>query len=137
MSLTGNIFFATGVLHNTVGILVPELAEPLWRIIADGGIVATEDIHERYAREATLWFQVIGFAAMIQGYYVRHMALEMKKQGLDEEAPVWFGWAVVTLGGVSAYCMPISGFHLAYLQGLRVLWIHYNRHGSKGSKKVV
>ncbi|CAB9514418.1 expressed unknown protein [Seminavis robusta] len=132
MSLTGNIFFATGVLHNTVGILVPELAEPLWRIIADGGIVATEDIHEHYARAATFWFQFAGFAMMMQGYHVRHMALEMKKQGLDEEAPIWFGWAMLALGGVGAYCMPISGFHLVYLQGLRVLWIH---HGSKGSIK--
>ena len=125
MSLTGQLFFATGFLHNTVGMLIPKLAEPLSRILADGGHVAVlDDIHERYASEATFWFQFAGYAMMLQGYYIYHMAKVLKSRGLKEQEaePASLGWAITLIGITGAYCMPVSGFHLVYLQGLRILW---------------
>ena len=151
MSLTGNLLFATGVLHNTVGFLIPELAGPFWRIVADGGLVATPgDINEHYAREATFWFQFAGWAMMMQGYYMRHTALMIRKHQtgtttsrnkpstttIDEEAPTAVGLAMTTMGLVGAYCMPVSGFWLILAQGMRVLWILHSRPELTGGKKV-
>jgi hypothetical protein len=144
MSLTGNLLFATGVLHNAVGFLVPELAGPFWRIVADGGLIATQDINEHYAREATFWFQFAGYAMMMQGYYIHHTASMLKKHkarqlddtSFDEEAPTWLGCALTTIGSVGVYCMPVSGFSLVLAQGLRVLWIHYTHSASMVSKQV-
>jgi Family of unknown function (DUF6463) len=143
MSLTGNLLFATGVLHNVFAFMVPELAAPFWRIVADGGLVATTDIQEHYAREAAFWFHFAGYAMMMQGYYIRYTASLMRKHrnkqldnAIEEEAPTWVGCALTTIGSVGVYCMPVSGFYLMLAQGLRVLWIQYSHNGSMGVKKL-
>jgi Family of unknown function (DUF6463) len=142
MSLTGNLLFATGVLHSGVGFMIPELAEPFWRIVHDGGRIKTLDIHERYARRATFWFQITGCVMMMLGYYIRHIALLLKKhkarqldEALDEEVPTFLGYALTIIGSVGVFCMPTSGFPLVLAQGLRVLWIQYSRNGSIENKK--
>lgn len=132
-------------MHNAVGLfVVKELYQPLLRIIYEGGVVVTPDVNEHYARETTFWFQFAGFAMISQGYYIHHMAGLMKKKfqqnkipttKLDEEAPKWFGYALTATGLVGAFCMPASGFHLAYGQGLRILWIHY-QHSAETTTKT-
>lgn len=136
MSLTGTLFFAAGLIHNIMGIMSTRLREPLLRLIADGGTVVVSDAEERYARENTFWFQFAGVALMIHGLHVRHMALQWKKQcqsssNDDDETlnPSWLAWVVLAAGILGVYCKPVSGFHMIYVLGLRLLWIQYKRVG--------
>lgn len=143
MSLTGTLLFAAGFIHNVMGVMSPRLREPLLRLIADGGTVVVSDKNERYARENTFWFQFAGIALMIHGWHVRHMALQIKEQQQrgrktydDEETnPPWLGWAVLAAGTLGTYCKPVSGFHMIYLQGLRILWIQYKKNGGSSEQK--
>ena len=128
MSLTGTLLFAAGLVHNVLGILSPRLREPLLRLIADGGTVACRDVNERYARENTFWFQFAGIALMVHGCHVRSIALQ--KGVVDDDAtltPKWLGWVMVAAGSLGAYCKPVSGFHMIYVQGIRLLWIQHKR----------
>ena len=139
MSLTGSLLFATGLIHNVMGIMSPRLREPLLRLMADGGtVVVSDNEKERYARENTFWFQFAGVAIMIHGLHVRHLALQAKKErGLEDDEttnPSWLGWAVLGSGLLGTYCKPVSGFHMLYVQGLRLLWIDY-RYKKLESKK--
>ncbi|CAB9526761.1 expressed unknown protein [Seminavis robusta] len=135
MSLTGTLLFATGLIHNVLGIISPRLREPLLRLMADGGTLVVPDVNERHARENTFWFQFAGIALMIHGCHARSLALQLKKQGMeDEAASSWLGWVVLATGAVGAYIKPVSGFHLVYLQGIRLLWIQHTRNGLEQGK---
>ena len=137
MSLTGSLLFAAGLIHNVLGILSPRLREPLLRLVADGGTVCHPNVNERYARENTFWFQFAGIALMVHGGHVYCIAKKQRQEGHgddddDDDAitPRWLGWVMVAAGTLGAYCKPVSGFHMIYAQGLRLLWIQH--HKNKG-----
>lgn len=134
MSLTGSLLFAAGMIHNALGILSPRLREPLLRIVADGGTVCHADVNERYARENTFWFQFAGIALMVHGCHVRSIAKKHAcQEGNDDSdeaiTPKWLGWVMVAAGMLGAYCKPVSGFHMIYAQGVRLLWIQHKNKG--------
>ena len=141
MSLTATLLFGTGLLHNMMGLASPRLREPLWRMVADGGTVVTADTTERYAREDAFWFQFAGIALMIHGWHARHLVRQMQSNNdnddFDDEStsPAWLAWAVLISGTVGAYCKPVSGFHVLYLQGIRLLWIQYYRSSNNNHQK--
>jgi|UniRef100_A0A7S2UI94 hypothetical protein len=117
MSLSSALWTSTGIIHCLIGAAIPELREPLMRVIVEG-TVQTSDMADRYEREATVWFQVAGFLMIFQGYAWKQYIQETRK----EELPRWWGWSLTLLGGVGVKMMPQSGFWLVLAQGLRILY---------------
>lgn len=113
MSLTYKLLTGTGVLHCMVGFCIPELRDPTLRVLSELTVESTS-LPERYAREAGVWFQVGGITMMMLGGLIASSR---------KEAPKWFGWSLVGLGGVGATIMPKSGFWFLLFQGIRIVWI--------------
>jgi len=117
MSLTTswNLFMGTGLIHCCVGLLIPEIRQPLVRI---GTEWTTEvgDMQDRYPRECAFWFHFGGIMMISQGYLLRRYCLETGKR-----SPRWFGWYLTALGALSVSVMPTSGFWLVIGQGLWIL----------------
>lgn len=122
-SRTGTLFSLTGVLHCTIGLLIPELSQPLFRTIADLS-VETSDLTERYARECTVWFQFSGLMMILCGQM-------FTKQLSTPESETFLGWSLVSLGAGLAIIMPVSGAWLILAQGIRVLYLNESPSESK------
>uniref|UniRef100_A0A7S2RC84 Uncharacterized protein n=1 Tax=Eucampia antarctica TaxID=49252 RepID=A0A7S2RC84_9STRA len=117
MSLTsGNLLISTGILHSGVGLLIPELRDPLLRIATER-TTQIADVNDRYGRECSIWFQVAGIMMISQGYLLRNYC-----QATRKKVPQWFGWYLTGMGTVGVIVMPASGFWLILGQGLFILY---------------
>jgi hypothetical protein len=112
---------ATGAIHSAVGLLIPELREPLFRALAElrEGFSSTLEINEHYAREAGFWFQLCGALMIMQGCTMRSYSAELQK-----ECPTWLGWGITFIGAGGCFFMPQSGFWLVLPQGLRIVYLN-------------
>jgi hypothetical protein len=117
MSLTSsNLLVSTGIFHSGVGLIIPELRDPLLRIATEC-TTQIADVNDRYERQCSFWFQVAGIMMTSQGYLLRKYCQATKKK-----APQWFGWYLSGMGTVGVIVMPASGFWLILGQGLFILY---------------
>ncbi len=129
MSLSSKLWTGTGLLHCLGGLAVPELRSPLLRIIQEG-TVEVADIEERYGRGTVVWFHLFGVMITLQGLAWRQYVRETKAQ----ELPNWWGWAVTATGLAIGKLMPVSGWLLVTVQGIRVIWRNYNQKNERKEK---
>lgn len=122
MSLSSNLWSATGIVHCMVGLAIPELRNPLLRVVVEGTVDQTPTMADRYEREAAVWFHVAGVLMLLQGWAWKQYVIETKR----EELPSWWGWSLTIMGALGAKIMPASGFWLVLAQGVRVV---YNTSG--------
>jgi len=120
-----NTLFATGVIHCSAGLLIPELRAPTTRFVKEWK-VAVPDTQEHYQREAAFWFQFAGFAMVTQAYLLKQYNAETKK-----DTPTWFGGYLTVLGLAGVSLMPASGFWLILAQGM---WVLVGSKAGKGKK---
>ena len=117
MSLTSsNLLISTGILHSGIGLLIPELRVPLLRIVTER-TTQIADVHDKFERECSFWFQVAGIMMISQGYLLRNYC-----QATRKKAPQWFGWYLTGMGTVGVIVMPASGFWLILGQGMLILY---------------
>ena len=138
MSLSSNLWSATGLFHCLVGFAVPELRDPLLHILREGSVTVHDKltIEERYAREAAVWFQFFGVMVVLQGLawkqYVHETttptATTTTTNKHTRELPSWWGWSVTALGIAFGKLMPQSGWPLILLQGVRIVWRNRNQN---------
>merc|ERR1712232_768555 len=133
MSLSSNLWSGTGLFHCVVGLVVPELRDPLLRIIKDGTVEVDALVHkeDRYEREAAIWFQLFGVLVVLQGLAWKQYARETKKH----ELPSWWGWSVTALGIAFGKIMPQSAWSLVLVQGLRIVWRNRNNKKLEGKQE--
>ena len=130
LTISGNLFMATGVLHCAVGLLIEEIRTPLLRIVREGTVEVTSSLSDQYERECAFWFEFGGIMMMAQGYLLRQYCLETQKL-----PPQWFGGFLTFVSGLGVMVMPKSGFWLALGQGLYILWSgRSDNRTKKGSK---
>ena len=122
MSLSSKLWSGTGLFHCMVGLAVPELREPLLRIVREG-TVQVVNMEERYARVAAMWFQLFGVLVVLQGLAWKQYVQETNAQ----ELPSWWGWSVTALGIAFGKIMPESGWSLLLAQGIRIVWRNRNQ----------
>lgn len=117
---SGSLLVATGTIHCLFGVLVPELRDPLLRMVQSGSVVPTvvDDMTERYARECTFWFQIGGMFMITQGLLIRSYMIDAQK----DEAPTWFGWTLLVLSAGSCFVMPESGWWIAVATSAHILY---------------
>jgi Family of unknown function (DUF6463) len=125
---TGNLLIGTGTIHCAFGWMVPELRIPLIRSIQELSVVVP-DINDHYSRECCFWFQIGGIMMIIQGLYIRSTTTTSHNNNNNvnpnppQLPPSWFGWTLCGLGLSGIILMPVSGFWLILLQGIRlVVW---------------
>lgn len=133
MSLSSKLWSGTGLFHCLVGLAVPELREPLLRIIRDGTVEvdALVNKEDRYERAAAVWFQLFGVLVVLQGLAWKQYARETKKQ----ELPSWWGWSVTAIGITFGKIMPQSAWSLVLAQGLRIVWRNRNSKKLEGKEE--
>lgn len=120
MSITGTILMCTGMLHCSLGGVVPYLRDPLLRLIADGSAKVPGDVPETYARGYALWFEIggllmIGMGAMMRSYHAKGSQWEHR------EAPPVLGWFLISLAIVVVSVLPVSGGWVLLALGAKVL----------------
>ena len=126
MSLSCKLWSTTGLVHCLVGLAIPELRDPLLRVLTEGTTEVSNNIADRYEREATVWFQVAGIMMILQAWAWK----EWVKVTRREELPRWWGWSLTLMGIGGVKIMPRSGFWLVLAQGLRIVW--RTPHGKLG-----
>lgn len=107
---SGNLLFATGILHNLIGFIMG------WSVlteIARSGFV--NSIHEEMDRNAIFWFLFGGFMLMILGKLIQHY-LEAEWQ-----LPKWLGLSILILSLTGCVMMPVSGFWLVVPQAVIII----------------
>ena len=114
---SGNLLISTGIIHCGVGLLIPELRGPFFRIATELTVTEVADVHDRFERECSFWFQVAGVLMISQGYLLRNYC-----QVTGKTVPTWFGWYLTGLSTVGVIVMPASGFWLGLGQGLFILY---------------
>lgn len=120
--MSSKLWSGTGLVHCMVGLAVPELREPLLRIVKEG-TVQVVNMEERYARVAAMWFQLFGALVVLQGLAWKQYVQETNAQ----ELPSWWGWSVTALGITIGKIMPESGWSLVLAQGIRIVWRNRNQ----------
>lgn len=121
---SGYYLIATGVIHNTIGlimgwsILVGMHQAGWWNTVEAGGEI-------NFARSAILWFLVLGFFWMLLGYLMQQW-LRHSRQPL----PALLGWGMLAAGLLVAFVLPASGAWLFIPQGLLILWPHWRGSSS-------
>lgn len=125
LSSSGNLLAATGVIHSTVGLLVPELQEPLFRTIQERTVDRVADVNDRYQRNCAVWFQITGVMMFAQGLllrdYCRRPDGRQNNSSKRLPPPAWFGWYLTILSVCGLTVMPESGFWLVLAQGIWIL----------------
>lgn len=122
MSLSSKLWSGTGLFHCLVGLAVPELRDPLLRIIREG-TVEVVNLDERYARGAAIWYHLFGGLLVLQGLVWKQYVHDTNTQ----ELPNWWGWSVTALGITFGKIMPHSGWLLVLSQGVRIVWRNHNK----------
>lgn len=106
--ISGYLLIATGMIHNTIGILFghKHLAE-----IAQAGFfnAVSSDIY----REAIFWFLFSGFLMLLIGQLFLSMRTPI---------PAAVGWNLLILSIVGAVLMPVSGFWLIIPQAIYIIF---------------
>lgn len=97
----GALLFWTGVLHQSVGVLLG--GGTALAILRDGYVGAVEVERER---EVVFWFLVAGVLMMLAG---RALAVLERARPLPRE----FGWWLLGLGLLGGLAIPVSGFWIA------------------------
>lgn len=108
---SGFILIGIGVIHNVFGLVFG------WNILFDmhqaGWIGSTmEQGKMLFERESIIWFLFSGCCLMMIGALVQHLL----KHHINP--PVWFGYALMAIGGVLAFIMPESGVYLIIITGI-------------------
>lgn len=111
----GWLLVAIGVIHCAIGLLLS------WGILAAWSEAGWWHSIERSGvmhmdRFAALWFQVAGVSWVLLGW--------LTQQWLDRlgAAPASLGWALLLMGLLVAYVLPVSGAWLFVALGLRMAW---------------
>ena len=111
----GWLLVAIGVIHCAIGLLLS------WGIVAAWSAAGWWHSIERPGvmhmdRFAALWFQVAGVSWVLLGW--------LTQQWLDRlgTAPASLGWALLIMGLLVAYVLPVSGAWLFVALGLRMAW---------------
>ena len=126
MSLSCKLWSTTGLVHCLVGLAIPELRDPLLRVLTEGTTEVSNNIADRYEREATVWFQVAGIMMILQAWAWKEWVNVTRR----EELPRWWGWSLTLMGIGGVKIMPQSGFWFVLAQGLRIVW--RTSHGKLG-----
>ena len=119
---SGSFMIATGLLHCSVGVLIPKIRDPLFRTIIDFGRVdpSNGSIEERYARGCAFWFEFAGILMIVQGCLMRNFLYHTYPK--LKELPEWYGWALITKASIGAFMIPKSGFWIVLAQGIRIVY---------------
>lgn len=123
MRLTpGKTLLATGLLHQTVGLLVglgvvgPD-GEPPRNLLVEllrGGVVGA--VEPDPLRQIFFWYFFFGLLLLSLGWLMERMEADGRR------LPSGLGWQLLALGLSGGLLIPASGFWLAVPQGLWVLW---------------
>lgn len=122
--LSGYFLIATGIIHNTIGlimgwsILVDMHKAGWWNTVESGGEI-------NFARSAILWFLVLGFFWMLLGYLMQQWLRHNQRP-----LPALLGWGMLAAGLLVAFVLPVSGAWLFVPQGLLILWPHWRGSSS-------
>ncbi|KAG0228514.1 hypothetical protein BGW42_002105 [Actinomortierella wolfii] len=119
---------ATGAFHNFVGLLIPELRNPLISGIKAGFF---NQFGKTYAKSSAFWFFFAGLQ-MIMTAHVMNIYLFPKDRSRsskrvtaaaysDRKLPRSIGAWLVGLGSVGIIAIPASGFYLVVSQGAALL----------------
>ena len=157
---SADLWSGTGFIHCLVGLSVPELRDPLLRLLRDGTVeTAGQSVEERYARSAALWFQLFGVMVILQGFAWKQQQQHNKNntreitgtkptktddneeneidEDDDRELPGWWGWSVTALGVTMGKLMPGSGWPIVLAQGVRIVWRNRNNNTNNNNQKPI
>ncbi len=110
---SGWLLLAIGVIHCAIGLMLS------WGILVAWGqsgwwhsIEHSEGVH--WERFSALWFQVAGVSWVLLGWLMQKW---LERLGA---LPCLLGWAILAMGLLVAYVLPVSGAWLLVALGLRV-----------------
>ena len=109
---SGHLLFATGVIHNAVGIL---MGWPVLKTLFLEGLVNTVDT--QFDRNAIFWFLFSGIMMMFAG---RLMHTYIK--ATQAPVPKSYGYGLLAIAVVGCAIMPASGIWLAFPQAFIIIF---------------
>jgi hypothetical protein len=123
MTLTpGKTLFATGLLHNSLGLLVGlgvlalggDAPRNLVGEMLQGGVVGAVESDPQ--RQIFFWFFFFGLLLLSLGWFMDRVEVR------GDRVPAGLGWQLFAVGLAGGLLIPVSGFWLAVPQGLWVVW---------------
>ena len=114
---SGTLLVATGIIHNTVGLVMG------WEVLfglASDGFFNTVDTDQD---NSLFWFLFSGFMMMLLGQLMQDYIREQK-----QPVAAYLGYSLLLLAIVGCIMMPLSGFWLVLPQAFII--IQANRQSS-------
>jgi hypothetical protein len=108
---SGNFLMATGVIHNTVGLI---MGWDTLKGIASDGFINT--INTEMDRNAIFWFLFTGFLLMITGGYYQDQIKQTSRA-----LPARQGYYLLILSVIGCLMMPVSGFWIVVPQAMIII----------------
>lgn len=128
MSITGTLFIGAGIIHNSFGLIIPELRAPTLRVLQTRSIQGAT-VAEHYEHECAFWFHMAGLSFMLIGSLINSYVADTGKR----EAPQWFGLSMSAISGVGCWVMPESGWWMILAFSL---WSVWNQPPKQKSEKM-
>ena len=115
---SGLVLAAIGVLHNTIGAAVglAYMADPLGDVVPHFRDIWRFGVESTAMRMAIFWFMAFGFVLMLLGWVLH----QLERQQIELPAVAGYGLLALALGG--GVLLPLSGFWLALIPGVLILW---------------
>ncbi len=119
MVSSGQLLIATGMGHEIVGFIIPELRDRTIAMLRHGWFNTSNGV-ESYSRWETatcFWFHWAGVLMVVTGWLMHCYEKDCKKP-----LPASFAWMFLVLSIMGVVACPLSGFWLGLAIAIRQLW---------------